>query len=450
MPIVILNKELTPKAPNREVKTSTISAKFPTTMVEVKNKWELVPNKNSKLVVSSTDEPLIFSGQSDNHLLNAIIYAYNTHGILRLSPDDLLQCFSATIVQCVNDNSEKYRGVFVNHQGKKKLVVESDSLDFTNLLSLLSDKIDENVETSLGLESTFTTSTTITRSTATLMKMATFKAYFEYGLVLGCGIRACDLTGTFADWVSLRAKVSRCLALFMSKGDLENWGSHFLFILNKLIDTYSGTVDDQFWSRVITYVPYGSGGQKYISGWAKVLFPGDSYNKYPKTLNLLDSTSKEPVRGGDCYAYQDRLKEWAQLCGNVSDGTTQVEAELNDNGTVFDLHCTVGFIGWKVVNNIAQAELGNYNVAQAELGYFVHSIPKDKAVITAVEDVDEPMDIPRVPRDKATIMALANVDEPMSLGEDIFALDKRLSSIPKSDDSFFSRVKQFFTRLFSK
>ena len=67
---------------------------------------------------------------------------------------------------------------------------------------------------------------------------------------------------------------------------MVNWSKHFIAVIDRLIETLSlpsaGTPNERskdlemFWSRIVTYVPHGSGGQKYISGWARVLVPGGS------------------------------------------------------------------------------------------------------------------------------------------------------------------------------
>ena len=36
---------------------------------------------------------------------DAILYAYNNHCGLRLSPDDLLQCYRAAVCRCANDHA---------------------------------------------------------------------------------------------------------------------------------------------------------------------------------------------------------------------------------------------------------------------------------------------------------------------------------------------------------
>jgi hypothetical protein len=142
------------------------------------------PKKQAKLMYQSTDAVMSLFGETRHAFFNAILFAYNYHLNLEISPDDILQCFTMVVSQHVNDNAEKYRSVFVNHLGKKKLVVETDgdsSTAWPRLLDLMSDLIDKNVKSSLNLESDFSVSNRVTKNVATIMKMATFKQYFSYG-----------------------------------------------------------------------------------------------------------------------------------------------------------------------------------------------------------------------------------------------------------------------------
>lgn len=400
MPVIVLEDSITVVNPDKYNTPvfEPLDVLYPYAKREVEKKnWMGIDTtasisvEESVLVVKSTDKLVSTSGATKHHLLNAILHAYNNHIGLRLTPDDILQCFNTVVVQCINDNSEKYRDVFVSHQGKKKLVIVANTppgkFNWGDLVSMMSDKIDESVKTSLGLESDFTTSTPVTKAVSDMMKMAAFKSYFSYGMMMMCGIRKVDLTGTLEDWLKLRGKIVKCGDIFTSRGDMVNWSNHFLKVLDMIIETYkasdvgSGVVGMnplprhlvKFWSRIVTYVPYGSGGQKYVSGWAKVLVPGTNYNKFPEKLNLLDNDATPPSREKvDRYKYQNICKEWYQLCEDAPVGVSRVEAELNDYGMVYDFCCTVGHLGWQLDGDFACGEMG----------YVVHAIAKDASTVT--------------------------------------------------------------------
>lgn len=408
MPVVVLDESLSVEDLRKNpVKTNLLDVSYPYGKRDVEKKdWfgtrlEQVDEPTSVLVIKGTAEPICSTGATGNHLINAIVYAYNNHIGLRLSPDDILHCFNTAVVKCLNDNAEKYRDVFVNHQGKKKLVVKADcppgQFDWSTLIETMSTMIDQNVKSGLGLEPEFTTTTPTIKTVGQLMKMSAFKQYFSYGFEMACGIRNVDLTGTLDDWLKLREKVTKCAEIFTKRGNLVNWSKHFLTVVDRLIETFNSDVAEekaggimgyfgsvkksskisdklaQFWARIVTYVPHGSGGQRYISGWAKVLVPGDQYDNFPEKLNLLDLSSKAPTPGNDRYTWQDKMKKWAQLCEEPSPGLSYVGAELNDNGLVYDFLCTMGHLGWKL----------NDNFTEATLSYVVHAMPKDAPEITS-------------------------------------------------------------------
>jgi hypothetical protein len=49
--------------------------------------------------------------------------AYNNHGDVKITPDDVWIVIMLFFSKYVNEHSEELRYVFVSHQGKKKLVV---------------------------------------------------------------------------------------------------------------------------------------------------------------------------------------------------------------------------------------------------------------------------------------------------------------------------------------
>lgn len=402
MPIVTLDADLpvVEDAKISKLNTSKLVDLYPVgckeeEIPEQKSEWgvepassKIVEVKDSKMITCAPFEPVSRSDESKNHFLNAVVHAYNNHLSLRISPDDILHCVAMAVSNCINDHSEEYRDVFVNHAGKKKLVVKVATppgvFNWDQLLDLMSGLIDENVKSSLGLEPSFSTTTRLSKSVAALTKMASFKKYFSYGFMMCCGIRAVDLTGTLNDWLMLREKVGHATGLMTSKGHMVNWSTHVLVLIDRLIETYQvgdGVLSNDlktFWSRIVTYVPYGSGGERYISGWIKFLVPGDQYDKFPEKCNLLDVHSAEPERIRNYYAWQDIMKAWAGMTFDAPNSYTFAEAELNDHGMVYDLYCMSGFVGMQILNGFVQPQLG----------YTVHATKKDAPDITAEAETE--------------------------------------------------------------
>ena len=323
-----------------------------------------------KLMLVSSDQPIETDVDTGNYFLDGLVAAYNSHEGLRLTPDDILQCVSLAVSQCVCDHAEELREVFVNHEGKKKLVIKASTppgqFDWSMLTGMMSKKIDENIKTSLGLEPKFSTTTRVTRTAGDLTKMTTFKEYFSYGMMLSCGIRSVDLAGTLEDWQQLRAQIANAAETFASKNLMVNWFKHVITIVDRMIATYECDLItpelEEFWSRIVNRVRYGSGGQSWVSGWSRVLVPGSNYNKFPAVLNVLtDQPVPKPTKG--CYGFQDVEKAWWQLCGNPSGSTVDVNVELNDHGLVYDLVNTVGHVGYSYADGYFAPVIGYYTTA---------------------------------------------------------------------------------------
>lgn len=318
--------------------------------------------ESKMLCYAPTDS--LYRGTGNNEFLNAVIHAYNNHLSLRLNPDHILQCVSMAVATCISEHSEDYRDVFVNHSGKKKLqvVLNATTFDPHLLTDMMSELVNENVKSSLNLEPNFSTTTRLSKTIGNLTKMATFKKYFSYGFMLGCGIRSVDLEGTLEDWLMLKTQVTQALNLIKEKGHMVNWSNHMLTVINNLIETYRNDMGEDlenFWSRIITYVPYGSGRQSYTSGWINVFFPGSNYDKFPEKLNLLDSSSNPPPKkNGNYYEWQDEMKNWAQLTDKPPKSYSILQAELNDHGVLSNLYCKSGFMGFTVHETFVSPVLG--------------------------------------------------------------------------------------------
>jgi hypothetical protein len=53
--------------------------------------------------------------------------AYNNHGDVKITPDDVWIVIMLNFSKYVNAHSEELRTAFVSHEGKKKLVVTTDN-----------------------------------------------------------------------------------------------------------------------------------------------------------------------------------------------------------------------------------------------------------------------------------------------------------------------------------
>lgn len=210
----------------------------------------------------------------DSHaLLSAFCFSFYDHVPLRLTPDALWITVARGFALHVNKNAEKLRHRFVSHAGKEKLTIQR--MDFypgqdnpwPEAFAEFTEQIDDRTG-GLGklVRADFSTTGPAEAAASNLMAMETFKAYFEYEMMCGCGIPRITLTGTEEDWSKLRQRAQQ----FADYG-LEEWITALDPILKQFCDAKIGTVDDDFWKSMFRF--NSGSGPAVMTGWANVLFP---------------------------------------------------------------------------------------------------------------------------------------------------------------------------------
>lgn len=314
----------------------------------------------------STKDDLLDYTKTDNHLINAFLLAYNNHRRLSLCPDDLLMALNLAVSNCINTFPDDFRKTFVDHEGKKKLVVKKNCQpgyrDWDDLIAQMDALLAKSLKVEYPLFPEFTTTTQAALTASRLTTMSAFKEYFAYGFMLCCGIPSVELRGTKQDWETLQTKYQQLRALFSKNAHdhMDLWFTNLDRIIELFVNmrnlALSGEVEGtndmkELWSRVVTYVPYGSGGQKYLSGWSQWLAPNFSKNvrrQQPFVSNLLNLESSPPEKGNNYYGWQDQMKAWAQITRDdsaVPGSICECPAELNDYGRVSKITFRSGFIG---------------------------------------------------------------------------------------------------------
>jgi len=81
-----------------------------------------------------SNKKFLLKGTMTSHRLAAtILHAYNNHQHLCLSPNDVWLTIAQGVSHHINFNAERFRHYFVNHKGKKKILVYAgDILDVKN------------------------------------------------------------------------------------------------------------------------------------------------------------------------------------------------------------------------------------------------------------------------------------------------------------------------------
>lgn len=249
---------------------------------------------------------------SGNAFLDAVLGAYNNHEDLVLSPDDIWMLICLQFSKHVDENAEQLRDLFVEHQGQKQLEVitfnETKEEEWNEFFELIHDRIKQNVKGDVveTLQCNFSTSGNVEKMLSTLAIMSTFKKFFSYSRCIPlCGISKVHFLGSLDDWTNLKEKLLalRNYAIPRSSAGIEEkegetsdrgcayeakdkakdgtagcaW-SHYIDsvapIVDKLIDTYRGEPDVEWWNKIVNLRNgrLGSGSTSYISGWVLLLF----------------------------------------------------------------------------------------------------------------------------------------------------------------------------------
>jgi len=122
-------------------------------------------------------------------------------------------------------------------------------------------------------ECDFSTTGRVQRILSTAIVMNTYKQYFAYGRCIPlCGIQNVHFGGTLEDWKSLCKKIEN-LSEYDVNGKLKKYIQHVKYILEKFVETYEGTVDLDWWNKILSIEStHGSGKVDNFSGWITHLF----------------------------------------------------------------------------------------------------------------------------------------------------------------------------------
>jgi hypothetical protein len=258
-----------------------------------------------------------------NGLIQGIIRAFQQDLHLVLRPDDIWLAITVQFSFYVNAHAEGMRSLFVEHEDKKKLIVDlspqtMENLDIAFAAVLFARMIQDNVvdpELESWILPDFSTTTSNDISVAAMVMMATTKAYFEYSLLVGCGFPSVTLLGEREDWVNLLGRVPK-LATF---GDEPaEWSKLLTKVIEKMIDTYDHP-DDQttkdFWMKAVHQSGQEASGRGVdsLSGWITAFCfwndHGTRIHQYTdQELRLYSSFEELEENPGDRKNLEDRKR----------------------------------------------------------------------------------------------------------------------------------------------
>ncbi|CAF1635352.1 unnamed protein product [Rotaria magnacalcarata] len=251
---------------------------------------------------------------ADRHgLFSAFLNAYNSHEDIVLSPDDLWLMVTIYFAKYINGNAEKLRHVFVDHEGEIELTIVQTQAkpDWNEFLESMRNKIADNVKNDIVtlLAANYSTTSRVESLLFYATIMNTFRKYFKYTLRWTlCGIRKVHFLGTLDDWLLLRRKTEQLQSFTTPQDDFYTYIDGVLPVLDQLISTYQGKVDNTFWDKIFDIEHAGpeSGSWTKITGWFLRLCYGIHMKEECKMDEVALHPIVTPVEFQDEYANEKR------------------------------------------------------------------------------------------------------------------------------------------------
>lgn len=297
------------------------------------------------VIASSHADQSIMSSRAGHPLVVAAHQAFAKHHPLVLSPDVIWVAITQGFARHINLHAEKYRSLFVQHEGKKRLEFWSEFLPGTVALpwDAVITQFSELVRKEIGDEkhalvvSDFSTTTAVERVVSEAVLLDAMQCYFEYYGGTMCGIPEITLEGTVEDWTKLHEKAKK-LAAFEG---LEFWMPQVLTITQQFVDAAGGKVDTRFWSSIVK-VESASGGP-YINGWIMRLLP--------YIVGRKDESEVNPILATGFY---DRSSGWGGgglTYSSLANPVSKVPFIWNYLGTEVNHEIGAGIVGIAVTDS---------------------------------------------------------------------------------------------------
>ena len=278
------------------------------------------PGKDATLIKEiiaalGSDDEIYSTGTDVSGMFAAVVTAYNHHYILRTSPDDWWFCVIKRVACAIDDNSQKQsvRKIFVEHEGKKTIEVRVNdpsiyTVDYNWFFDQIAKGIKENVKVPEfvdGMTADFGTTTPVQKIVSQITLMYSVKQYFTFGMMTLCGIPAVEMLGSEEDWKKLTSKLKVLRTLLEPiENDLglpSGWWHLVEKVFWKLLATYQGNPDKEWWSHIMDYKrAYRSGQPSGWRGWITEFLEGTGgrrlrqHDDFTSGLVCVPLTIKDP------------------------------------------------------------------------------------------------------------------------------------------------------------
>ena len=264
--------------------------------------------------------------------------AFAQHRSITLSPDMIWLLISQGFSRYVNAHAEELRSLFVDHEGKKELVVItgrgllSAPEDWPKVIGEFAFKINQNTKGDIAniITADFSTTGPVERVVSQVTLMESVKSYFDYTVMVICGIPSITLTGTPEDWQRVLDKTMK-----LKHYGLDEWIGSLEPILKEFVRAAEGHPNRGFWQNIVMKKRVdevrGSGGcggrskPTEFDGWFLKLFPDENGKTFKTATMDIDMPSERVSVPFNYKVGPDvtRMELWAGFIG------TEVDLEAN-------------------------------------------------------------------------------------------------------------------------
>ena len=219
--------------------------------------------------------------------VDAVGRAYSEHRPLVISPDMIWLLICQGFSAHVNSNPEQLRYKFVTHKGKIELIVKVSPSYFKkgkvdNPYHLVFPQFTKQIKQhTIGdvynlITAQFSTTEEVEKAAFEITLIDAMKAYFEYRMVVICGIPRITLEGTVEDWQSLLVRAKK-----LGQYQLNWWIDALIPILEEFVKARQGDVNRPFWNNMYIYHvpektlsrPCMPSPEPSVTGWIVKFFP---------------------------------------------------------------------------------------------------------------------------------------------------------------------------------
>ncbi|KZV67644.1 hypothetical protein PENSPDRAFT_611203 [Peniophora sp. CONT] len=332
-------------------------------------------------------------------LVTTVINAYNRHYALVLRPDDVWLAILTQFSFFVNGpgRAEELRSRFVAHEGKKEITVTAVgtrySVDFGALAKNMTREMEKHIvdpEIRGWILPGFSTTTPNDTVVASVVMMATMKAYFDYKMMLMCGIPRVTLLGEKADWEDIARRAEK---LQMYGKECEMWYKMLAPVLTQFVrafDAPDAKENLEFWQKVAHYQGGGS-GPTWLSGWITVFCAFDKEGKWlglppdeKHTGGSMEAIEQEVQRNSFSKPRTVLVLDGAAYhvldSSDIPSGNVEVDVKLDDNGKIFDTTMVAGIVASRIDSSGDQAlsESGRNDIVAPMPGWWIFIKEEEK------------------------------------------------------------------------